>query len=754
MQIINQNGIVVEVSDLVSSKKKSVIHVLHVDDDPSILEISRQILMDMGSFDIDNSCCVDEAFEKLSTGQYDVVVSDYEMPQKSGLEFLKELREQNNQIPFILFTGKGREEVVIQALNLGANCYVNKQGTPETVYAELASSITQAVEHAKTQSLLQRSEERFSFLSAATFEGIGFSEEGKIVDTNNQLEKMLGYSHSELLGRKVIDLIAPESRDLIQDNIKFGTEDPYECLLVKKDGSVLPAEIRAKNMCYKGKLGRVCAIRDISERKKSETSLKETKDQLELQFEKMPVGCIFWDKNLKVISWNPAAENIFGYSAKDIIGKYPFGTIVPKEAQSELEKIWQRLLQGDETAHSVNDNFTKDGERITCSWTNTPLKRDDNSVIGVLSMVQDITENKKAEQVLIGSEANYRNLINGMNESTWVIDFNERFVDVNDAAVKILGYSKEELLSLGIMGIDKFLSQERAVSILNRVVSIGPQVFETVHTTKNGTQIPVEISSSLIIYQGTKAILSIARNITERKKAEEELKKNQVKMEIMNEKLNVVGRLTRHDVGNKLMVVKSNIYLLKKQIGDDPKLAKYLEGIDCAINQSDKMFEFSRFYEKIGVEQPSEIDVAQCFNQAATLLPNLGTIKVVNDCQGLYVTADSLLKQLFYNFLDNSLKYGEKVTQIRLSYTKEKDRVKLFYEDDGVGVPEANKLKLFHEGFSTGKSTGLGLFLIKKMVEVYGWTIAEEGEPGTGAKFTITIPKLGKNGKENYQIAK
>jgi signal transduction histidine kinase len=128
-------------------------------------------------------------------------------------------------------------------------------------------------------------------------------------------------------------------------------------------------------------------------------------------------------------------------------------------------------------------------------------------------------------------------------------------------------------------------------------------------------------------------------------------------------------------------------------------------------------------------------------------LPNLGTIKVVNDCQGLYVTADSLLKQLFYNLFDNSLKYGEKVTQIRLSYTKEADGVKLFYEDDGVGIPEANKPKLFHEGFTTGKSTGLGLFLIKKMVEVYGWIIAEEGDPGKGAKFILTIPMLDKSWK-------
>jgi signal transduction histidine kinase len=120
----------------------------------------------------------------------------------------------------------------------------------------------------------------------------------------------------------------------------------------------------------------------------------------------------------------------------------------------------------------------------------------------------------------------------------------------------------------------------------------------------------------------------------------------------------------------------------------------------------------------------------------------LGTIEIVNDCQGLEVTADSLLKQLFYNFLDNSLKYGEKVTQIRLHFTNEGDGVKLFYEDNGVGISEVNKPKLFHEGFSTGKSTGLGLFLIKKMVEVYGWAITEEGEPDKGAKFVITIPKV------------
>ena len=133
------------------------------------------------------------------------------------------------------------------------------------------------------------------------------------------------------------------------------------------------------------------------------------------------------------------------------------------------------------------------------------------------------------------------------------------------------------------------------------------------------------------------------------------------------------------------------------------------------------------FTRRIGVEKPSNENVFECFNQAVALKLKLGEVKVMNECQGLVVVADSLLKQLFYNFIDNSIKHGEKVTQIRLHYTEDDNEVKLFYEDNGVGVPEANKSKLFEAGFSTGKGSGLGLYLVKKMMDVYGWTITEEG---------------------------
>lgn len=136
--------------------KTSPIHVLHVDDDPSLLEISKLILLDLDSrFEIDCACCVDEAFKKLAAGHYDVVISDFEMPKKNGLEFLSQLREENNELPFILFTGKGREEVALKALNLGADAYLNKQGNPETVYGELLQYILRSLARKKTEEIIQ-----------------------------------------------------------------------------------------------------------------------------------------------------------------------------------------------------------------------------------------------------------------------------------------------------------------------------------------------------------------------------------------------------------------------------------------------------------------------------------------------------------------------------------------------------------------------------------------------------------------------
>jgi signal transduction histidine kinase len=187
-------------------------------------------------------------------------------------------------------------------------------------------------------------------------------------------------------------------------------------------------------------------------------------------------------------------------------------------------------------------------------------------------------------------------------------------------------------------------------------------------------------------------------------------------------------------------------------LAGNSKALGYLGEIETAVNHVVEIFDFAKIYEMLGVEELAYLDVEKAVNDAVSLFPSLKDIKVMNDCHGLTVLADSLLRQLFYNLIDNSLKHGEKVSQIRVHHEEGKDGLKLSYEDDGVGVPQAVKPKLFAEGYTTGKDSGYGLYLVKRMMEVYGWTIQETGTPGKGARFTITIPKTNQNGKENYRI--
>jgi signal transduction histidine kinase len=173
--------------------------------------------------------------------------------------------------------------------------------------------------------------------------------------------------------------------------------------------------------------------------------------------------------------------------------------------------------------------------------------------------------------------------------------------------------------------------------------------------------------------------------------------------------------------------------------GVNGKLNQYLSNIDADVKSAEHLFDLSRIYEQIGVELLGEIDVERCFDEAAALSPKL-QVHILNQTSGLKVTADSLLKQVFYNLIDNSVKHGVKVNEIKLSCRKVGGETLLTYHDDGVGIPAENKVKLFTEGFSTGNGTGLGLATIRRILQVYGWSIAEVGVPGKGVRFEITIP--------------
>ena len=149
--------------------------------------------------------------------------------------------------------------------------------------------------------------------------------------------------------------------------------------------------------------GRLWLHADITVRKQAEQALRESEERLRMQMERMPIGCIVWDEQNRFSQLNPAAERIFGYSTAELLGQY-VDRIVPEADRPFVDGLLQRLKEGKMTADSVNDNLTKDGRIITCQWTNTPLRDAAGRFIGLLSMVQDVTERKRAEEALLRSE--------------------------------------------------------------------------------------------------------------------------------------------------------------------------------------------------------------------------------------------------------------------------------------------------------------------------------------------------------------
>ena len=1220
------------------SQKMGLIRVLHVDDDSGFLQIAKEILELNGLFEVHNASSVEEAFEKISKEEYDAVVSDYQMSGKDGLEFLKELREKGNTIPFVIFTGKGREEVAIEALNLGANYYLNKAGSPETMYGELAHAIETAVRSVRVESALKASEERFRAVFEGASDGIlGADPETKrLVLANPTMCKLTGYSLDELTKLGVGDIhpkkdlphVLDEFEKQLKDEIalaldipvlkkdgqvvycdvnsklvtienrkvmtgffrdtterkkaeaeirslaKFPSENPFAVFRIDKKGTLLYAnpssqelldhlEIRLGQSVHerwrktigealesKCRLlfeeevdGRLFSFSvtpiasegyvnvygsDITERKKAERTLGESEEKYRNLVELAPDGIVavnaegivtsvnrsfltlvgydsgegivgkpFWelktsrvedlpkvqemfkslmkrespspaeflyvrrdgasrwaevhpsllikdgkpvgaqvimrdttdrkkaeealkrsevrfrdlaesiddvffamDKEFRYTYWNSASEKLTGISAKDAIGK-SLTEVFPEVKDTEIEHFYRNVLKTKRHQTAVNKYrvgekdfifeidayptkdgisvFTKDiserkhmeetlrqseeqfrqlfssmpsgvaiyeavdngedfvfkdfnaasekiekiskdnvlGKRVTQMFagvknfglfevfqrvwrTGEPeyfpaaLYKDDR-VQGVwrenwiyklpngniIAIYNDITERKRAEENLRQSEEKYRGLFESTQDGIVISDAQGVVASANQAAAAMLGYRNAEEL-VNVPAVTNYADPEdrrvlfellakkgtvkdyevklkrkdgttfdaritvvlqrdlqgnvlRAEAILRDIterkkmrnalseseekyrrqfeealdaifvadaetgilVDCNPaacelvgrakseivgmhqrilhppeenegefsrtfkehlgkkkgQTLESQVITKSGEIKDVAIKANILTLGNKTLMQGVFRDVTERKKAEERLKENHYKMEMMNEKLRVVGALTRHDVRNKLSAVEGNVHLARKKLSAESEALSNLSRIESTIDQITGIFNFATAYERIGLEKLVYVDVEKAVEEAVSLFSDLQNVKISNDCHGLTVLADSLLNKLFFNLIDNSLKHGKQTSQIRIYYQKENGgNLRLVYEDDGVGIPHAEKPKLFNEGYSTSGGTGYGLYLIKKLTEVYGWTIQETGEPRKGAQFTITIPKKNQDNEESYQL--
>jgi signal transduction histidine kinase len=273
--------------------------------------------------------------------------------------------------------------------------------------------------------------------------------------------------------------------------------------------------------------------------------------------------------------------------------------------------------------------------------------------------------------------------------------------------------------------------KEAAPDITMHLISGGHAIFEGNHIRKDGSIFPVEVSAHLFELHGSRVVLSICRDITERKRNEKAIFE-------ANRKLQLLSSITRHDILNSL----GGLLLFLDSIPRSdvsPDIRANLYRILSYALTIQKQIEFTHDYQVLGFQKALWQDLSRCFQKAAEQF-DARTVIIEESLSGAQVFADPMLEKVIYNLIDNALRYGgPTLSRISGYYRTEGEEFIWFIEDDGAGVAPEMKEQIMQRG--VGCNTGFGLFLSAEILSITGMTIKETGDKGKGARFEIRVPK-------------
>ncbi len=409
------------------------------------------------------------------------------------------------------------------------------------------------------------------------------------------------------------------------------------------------------------------------------------------------------------------------------------GEIVSDAHREKMGEISEQLMR--KKIHSFyGEHKRKDGSVFPVEINSSRFTFSGREV--VIAAARDITERKQVDEAIRESEEKFRGIFDSINDGIHIHEITPdgkpgKFIEVNEVACRMLQYTRKELLDRGPLDFVTEFHSRPFNDIIAELSATGHSIFETEHRRKDGTIFPVEINSHVVRLKGKRVMVSVVRDITERKQAEEALRQ-------ANRKIALLTNITRHDLNNQILALNGFVGLLHEKISD-PALENYFTWIMQVSDRISSMIQFTKAYETIGETTPRWQDIRALVETAAKQVP-MGNIVVKNDLPvGAEVFADPLIVKVCYNLIDNAVRHGGGITTIRFSAREHDGPFVIVCEDNGDGIPEALKEKIFEQGF--GKNTGLGLFLARLVLSITGITIRETGEPGKGARFEITVPR-------------
>ena len=618
----------------------------------------------------------------------------------------------------------------------------------------------------QAEDALQDSEERLKSFYDAALEGIALTRQGKIIDSNKQICELFGYERDELIGRDVMDLVVEEDREFVLSNIVSDFEKPYEHKAVHKDGSIIFLEVRGQQIQFQGQSARVTAIHDITERKRAEEALRESENKYRTLIKNAGEAIIVAQDGIIKFA-NPKGEELYGHSQEELASK-PLTDFIHEEDREMVGERHKKRLRGQKAPttypfriiNKAGDTKWVQLSAVPFSWDNKPA---------VLCYMTDITERKQAEEALKKSEVWVRNIFKSLNEGVSVITPDRIFLDMNEAAQEMFGYTKEELVNV---------SSEMVHIDHEHYLEFGKKMKEVIHKgditnfqfkmrRKNGEIFPSEHTASLMVDNKGKpiGIVSVVRDLSGQKKIEEEKEKLQTQLQ-QAQKMEAIATLAggiAHEFNNALTSIVGNIQLLEMDFADNKAVKKYTEAMMPSSHRMANLTNQLLAYAQGGKYQARTMSLSDFVENILPIIkPTIDpTIRVETDLPRdiFSVRADSAqIQMVLSSVVNNSVEAIEGKGRIRIITNNEKidaSFVKrhpgpkpgpyacLTIEDDGKGMDKETVRKIFDPFFTTKfMGRGLGMAAVYGIIRNHDGWILVDSEQDKGTVVRIYLPAI------------
>ncbi len=588
-------------------------------------------------------------------------------------------------------------------------------------------------------------EHSYSLLKAtleSTADGIlAIDVEGMVTAHNDQFLEMWGIpveiakksNEQKILGIAARQVRDPEGFMAVVDRLKTQnnhiSHDDVELL----DGRIFERHSRPQKLGEKV-VGRVWSFRDVTKRRRAEERLRDSEEMLRSILNYSPDAINLIDMDGTIVECNPRALELTGLQSKDeIIGHNMLEAISPDEREPMMENIKELIAAGN--ANRLEYTLVKmNGEPYFAEVTSWAVKDKMGDPALLVSMTKDITDRKKAEEEIKKSRERLLAAQRIAHFGYWEYDLHTDKLYMSDEVFEILGYSPQTFEATFAKFIQHVHPEERSLveGILKESISTNREIDAEFRALKaDGSEIWLYDRSKPVLdtYGRPKMLIGTLQDITERKHIESGI-------HLSNRKLNLLGAVTRHDVLNMLTVLMGNIELATS-IATDDRTKKYLTRSKEAAMVIQKQMEYTRSYEALGSKGSNWINVSKVLRFNMPHL-NLNGTKVNMEIGDLELFADTMLDKALSNLMENAVRHGVKVKNINIRCQEDGCDLKLYIEDDGIGIVDEEKEMIFRRGY--GKHTGLGLNLTREILGITGMTIKEVGQPGKGACFEICVP--------------